>query len=75
LRTALAFLLIIAGLVLLATPYLPLGLCLILGGWRVHQSAGVRDEASFTSVLMGLGGLGAVAVMATGLWDWIKTLL
>jgi Ca2+/H+ antiporter len=75
LRTALTFLLVIAGLVLLATPYLPLGLCLILGGWRVHKSVGVRDEAGFTSMLMGLGGLGAVAVMATGLWDWLKTLL
>ncbi len=55
-------LLAIFGLVLLATPALPVGLLLIWLAWRVYERPGRRDDECFTRVLMTLGGLGVAAV-------------
>lgn len=56
--------LVIFGLILLATPALPIGLGMIgLGVWQFERR-GHRGSDGFITVLMVLGGLGALAVLA-----------
>ncbi|HEY1129124.1 MAG TPA: hypothetical protein VGF12_06955 [Roseateles sp.] len=62
-RLALMLPLVVFGLVLLATPALPLGLGMIaLGIWQ-YERRGHRGSDGFITVLMVLGGLGAAAVV------------
>lgn len=68
-RLALLLLLVVPGLVLLATPALPLGLAMIgAGGW-LYERPGSRGDEGFIAVLMLLGGLGALAVFAEFIWQ------
>ena len=66
----------IFGLVLLATPALPIGLLLLYAAWWVYEkTGGRRDDERFTGILMLLGGLGAAMVFITRAWDAVRTLL
>lgn len=57
--------LVVFGLVLLATPALPLGLGMIaFGVWFYERPGGGRGDEGFIKVLMILGGLGGLAVVA-----------
>ncbi len=63
-RLAILLLLVVPGLVLLATPALPLGLAMIGGGAWLYAAPGDRGDEGFIAILMLLGGLGALAVVA-----------
>lgn len=68
-RFALMLPLVVFGLVLLATPALPLGLAMIgLGVWQFERR-GHRGSDGFITLLMILGGLGALAVFAQFIWQ------
>lgn len=68
-RLALLLLLVIPGLVLLATPALPLGLGMICGGVWIYERPGGRGDERFMALLMTLGGIGALAVIAQFIWQ------
>jgi hypothetical protein len=62
-RLALALGLTIPGLLLLATPALPIGALLILAGWWVYERSPISRRGlddGFITLLMVLGGLGVV---------------
>lgn len=63
-RLALALGLTIPGLLLLATPALPVGLLLMLAGWWVYERARLPDSEALITVLMVLGGLGVAMTFA-----------
>jgi len=56
--------LVVPGLVLLATPALPLGLLLIWLGWWIYERSGMRSSDAFVTVVMVSGGIGAVVPAA-----------
>lgn len=58
----------VPGLVLLATPALPLGLLLLWLGWWIYERSGLPASDAFITVLMVLGGFGAVAPAVQELW-------
>ena len=62
-RLALALALVIPGLLLLATPWLPAGLLMCWAGWWVYERSGLPDRDGLATVLMTLGALGAAAVI------------
>lgn len=72
---ALMLLLVVAGLMLLPTAALPLGLLMMFGGWWVYERApGAgrgRGDEGFIAVLMLLGGLGAAALIVRGVWNYL----
>lgn len=75
-RLFLSMLFSIFGLMLLATPALPIGLMLLYAAWWVYEKTGGRgDDEAFTGILMLLGGLGAALVFVTWAWDAVRTLL
>lgn len=62
-KLALMMVFAILGLMMLATPYLPLGLLFLWVGWWIYERSGMRDGDGFITLLMVLGGLGALAVV------------
>lgn len=60
--------LVVPGLVLLATPALPLGLLLLWLGWWTFERSGLPTSDAFITVVLVLGGLGAVGPVALELW-------
>lgn len=72
----LALLLTIPGILLLATPALPAGLLMIVAGWWVYERSGLRESETFATILLLLGGLGAMMVVVQAAWQWVvRTLL
>jgi hypothetical protein len=69
-RLTIALLLVIPGLLLLASPGLPVGLAMIWGGWWVYERSRIPDGDGLITVLMVLGGLGAVVVTVQAVWGW-----
>lgn len=67
----LLFCLVVAGLVLLATPLLPLGLGLLWLGWWVYERSAIPDSDALVSVLMVVGGAGALATICQFIWQRI----
>lgn len=55
--------LVIVGLVLLATPLLPVGLLLLLLGWWVFERSRLSNSDALITFLMVVGGCGAVATI------------
>ncbi len=55
---------VVPGLVLLATPALPLGLLMMWLGWWIYERSGMRSSDAFITVVMVLGGIGAVVPAA-----------
>jgi hypothetical protein len=70
-RLALTLPLVVFGLVLLATPALPLGLGMIAFGVWFYERPGGRGDEAFIALLMILGGLGAFALVAQFIWQRI----
>ncbi len=69
-RTALMMFLVIGGLMLLPTLFLPLGLLMIWCGWWVYEkmpntASVVAAEERFTAVLMVLAGVGAMVAIVS----------
>ena len=62
-RLAVALLLVVPGLLLLATPGLPLGLLMCWAGWWVYERSGLPDRDGLATLVMTLGTLGAAAVI------------
>lgn len=62
-RLALMMALAIPGLMMLATPYLPLGLVFLWLGWWIYERSGMRDGDGFITLVLVLGGIGALAVV------------
>lgn len=56
-------LLVIPGLVLLATAWLPLGVMLCAAGWWVHERSRLPDRDGLATLLTTLGALGAGAII------------
>jgi VIT1/CCC1 family predicted Fe2+/Mn2+ transporter len=74
-RFPLSFGLVVFGMLLLATPALPLGLLLVLVGWWVSAKSKLSNDSSgFTTVLMLLGGLGAALVYLQAAWQFLGRL-
>jgi hypothetical protein len=69
-RLTIALLLVIPGLLLLASPGLPVGMGMIWGGWWVYERSRIPDGDGLITVLMVLGGLGAVVVTVQAVWGW-----
>lgn len=70
-------LLVVAGLLLLASPWLPVGLALIWLGWWVYERSTwsiAGSEGAFIGALMVLGGLGALAAIVSYLFGGDFTL-
>lgn len=61
-RLPLALLLFVPGLLMLASPFLPLGLVLMWCGWWVYERSGLRGGDGLAALVLLLGGLGAAAV-------------
>lgn len=74
-KLALMVPLMILGIVLLATPALPLGLLLMWLAWWVFERSRLSAGDGLITVLVVLGGLGAVAVFAQFAWQRITALL
>jgi hypothetical protein len=70
-RLFLALLLVIPGMLLLASPGLPVGLAMMWGGWWIYERSRISDGDGLITVLMTLGGLGALVVTAQAVWGWI----
>jgi hypothetical protein len=70
-RITLAALLIIFGLLTLATPALLLGLAMIVAGGWLFTKVTVRDEEGFTAGLFILGALGAIAPFVSLAWKTV----
>jgi hypothetical protein len=64
-RSLLCLVLMVVGLLLLATPGLPAGLLLMYVAYRLFNGVTPAAEERFTAALMILGGLGAAAVFVT----------
>lgn len=62
---------VVFGLVLLATPALPLGLAMIGGGVWAYERKGNRGDDRFVAALMVLGALGGAAIIVTFIWQRI----
>ncbi len=62
-RLTLSLLLVIPGLILLATPWLPLGVMLCGAGWWVHERSGLPDRDGLVTLLTTLGAIGAGTVV------------
>lgn len=62
-RLAIALLLVIPGLLLLATPGLPLGLLMCWAGWWVYERSGLPDRDGLATLTLTLGALGAGAIV------------
>lgn len=62
-RLTIALLLVIPGLILLATSWLPLGVALCGAGWWVHERSGLPDRDGLATLLTVLGAIGAVVVV------------
>lgn len=67
--------LVICGIVLLATPALPLGLLLMWLGWWVFERSGLPNGDGLITLLMVAGGLGAAALFVQFAWQRITVLL
>lgn len=74
-RLTLSLLLAVPGLLLLATPWLPLGLLMVWGGWWVYERSRIRDGDGLAAVVMVLGGLGALVIALQAAWQAIARLL
>jgi hypothetical protein len=74
-RLPLMLLLAVVGLLLLATPALPVGLALLGAAWWVYEKTGRRDDEGFVGLLMVLGGLGAGAYYLQYLIEIVRRLL
>ena len=61
--------LVVFGLVLLATPALPLGLAMIAFGVWFYERGGNRGDEGFIAVLMFLGGLGGLSLFVQFIWQ------
>ncbi len=73
-RLPVSLFLAIAGMLLLATSAL-LGMLLIVGAWWVSaRSTLSRDDSGFITVVMLLGGLGAMMVFAQAAWQFLNRL-
>jgi len=57
----LSVILVVPGLVLLATPALPLGLLMMWLGWWLYERSALGNSDAFITVVMVLGGFGALA--------------
>lgn len=73
-RLALGLGLTIPGLLLLATPLLPLGLLLVLAGWWVYERSGLRGGDGLITLTMLAGGLGVAMVFAQAAWEALQRL-
>lgn len=62
-RLTIALLLVIPGLLLLATAWLPLGLMLCGAGWWVHERSSLPERDGLATLLTILGAAGAAAVV------------
>jgi hypothetical protein len=69
-KTAVMMFCVIAGLGLLGS-YPLLSLPMFYGAYAAEKSASAGDEEQFVAVLMILGGVGALAVIVTGIWNWL----
>lgn len=74
-KLALMVPMMILGIVLLATPALPLGLILMWAAWWIYERSRLSDSDALITVLIVLGGLGAGAVIAQYAWQRITALL
>lgn len=62
-RLTVALLLVIPGLLLLATPGLPIGLVMCWAGWWVYERSTLPDRDGLATLVLTLGALGAGAVI------------
>lgn len=62
-RLTLSLLLVVPGLILLATAWLPLGVMLCGAGFWVHERSGLPDRDGLVTLLTTLGAVGAGAVV------------
>jgi len=65
----------IPGLVLLATPALPVGLGMLWLGWWIYERSSLPNGDEFITVLMVLGGIGAAIPVVQFAWQRITALL
>lgn len=61
-RLALLVALVIPGLVLLATPLLPLGLLMLWAGWWVYERSSLPNSDALITLLQLMAGAGALAI-------------
>lgn len=73
-RLTLALLLAIPGMLLLATPGLPIGLGLIWAAWWIYERSGLPSGDGLAAVLMTVAGVGALATYAQFVVEWLRTL-
>ena len=71
-RLALMMALVVPGLLLLATPVLPVGLVLIWAGWWVYERSELPDSDWLITFLATLAGAGILSVYAGFLVEWIR---
>lgn len=74
-KLALAVPLAIFGMVLLATPALPLGLLLLWLAWWIFERSKLSAGDGLITVLVVLGGLGAASIFVQFAWQRITALL
>jgi hypothetical protein len=68
-RLFLALALFVPGLLMLASPGLPVGLLMMWGGWWVYERSRLPDRGGLEVTLMVLAGLGAGSVFAQAAWE------
>lgn len=62
-RLAIALLLVIPGLLMLASPWLPLGVLLCGAGWWIYERSALPDRDGLATLMLTLGTIGAGAVV------------
>lgn len=65
----------IFGMVLLATPALPLGLLLMWLAWWIYERSNLSNGEVLITSLMVLGGIGAAAIFAQFIFQRLTALL
>ena len=75
-RFALALPLAVFGMLLLATPALPLGVAMIYGAWWVYERTGDRGASDdvLPALIFFVGGGYATWLFVSAAADWIRTL-
>lgn len=74
-RLAVALPLVVLGMLLLATPALPLGIVLILAGWWVYERAPRRAMAGGEDRLYAVVGLAGAVGAGLVVWQYLAPLL
>lgn len=62
------------GMMLLATPWLPIGVAMIVGGWWIYERSGLRGDDVLPSLIFLLGGGYATWLVLSAAAQWIRTL-